>query len=324
MAHSARSSTGTRAVATALMCMAGVTACVDGRERDTEVIAEESRTVIEVSAIYDAAADEHRFLSSADTVPSGWTTFRFTNASPVLHFVFLDHLPGDRTSEDLLAEVSPVFQESMDLVLAGRADEAPAVFAKLPEWFGELVFRGGPGFASPGMETETVLFLEPGNYVLECYVKTADGVFHWNRGMYVDLHVTDELSDSEPPPNPTLQVTVTDTAMSIEGELTPGDHVVAVHFQEMNPDLFGKDLHVARLVGDADVDELITWMDANQIEGLVSTAEDPAPATFLGGVHDMPFGNTAYFTLRLDPGEYIWISELPAASPSFQRVNVAN
>ena len=100
--------------------------------------------VVEVTAVYDAASNQHLFRTSADTVRAGWITFRFINASPVLHFLFLDHLPGDRTSNELLSEVSPIFQEATDLIRAERPDEAMAQFANLPEWFDDLVFRGGP------------------------------------------------------------------------------------------------------------------------------------------------------------------------------------
>ena len=278
--------------------------------------------VIEVTAVYDGATDEHLFRVSADTVPSGWTTIQFTNASPMLHFVFLDHLPGERTGDDLLAEVSPVFQESMDLTLAGRPDEAQAAFARLPEWFGELVFRGGPGFTSPGQANETTLYLEPGNYVLECYVKTADGVFHWGRGMHADLHVTAEESGVPEPEGSTIEVTLTDAGIDIDGPITAGEHLVAVHFREENPGLFGKDVHVARLDPGSSVDEVVAWMDAMAAEGLVSTSEAPAPATFVGGVHDMPLGSTAYFRVHLEAGEYLWLSELPSAAPAFRTVTV--
>jgi len=278
--------------------------------------------VLEVTAIYDGAADQHLFAVSSDTIPSGWTTIRFTNASPMVHFVFLDHLPGERTGADLLAEVSPVFQESMDLTLEGRPEEAQAAFGDLPEWFGALVFRGGPGFTSPGHTTEATLYLEPGNYVLECYVKTADGVFHWGRGMHSDLHVTGDESGRPEPDDPTLEVFLTDSGISIEGPVVAGEHLVAVHFQEENPGLFGKDLHVARLDAGSSVEEVVAWMDAMAPEGLVSTSAAPAPATFIGGVHDMPLGNTAYFTVSLEPGEYVWLSELPSATPAFQTVTV--
>lgn len=311
-----------RFTAIAVLAQAGLLACSGESPPPDAAENPETSPVLEVTAIYDGATDQHLFMVSADTIPSGWTTIRFSNASPMLHFVFLDHLPGDRTGDDLLAEVSPVFQESMDLTLAGRPDEAQAVFGNLPEWFGELVFRGGPGFTSPGQVTEATLYLEPGNYVLECYVKTADGVFHWGRGMHSDLHVTADDSGIPEPTKPTLEVVLTDAGISIDGAVTAGEHLVAVRFQEENPGLFGKDLHVARLSEGGTAEDVVAWMDAMAPEGLVSTSSAPAPATFVGGVHDMPFGNTAYFRVLLEPGNYVWVSELPSATPAYQTVTV--
>jgi len=278
--------------------------------------------VVEVTAVYNAASNQHLFRTSADTVRAGWITFRFINASPVLHFLFLDHLPGDRTSNELLSEVSPIFQEATDLIRAERPDEAMAQFANLPEWFDDLVFRGGPGFTSPGLVSEATLYLEPGNYVLECYIKNADGVYHWNLGMYRDLHVTEEVTEAEPPKNPTLEITVTDSGLAVDGVPTRGEHLVAVHFQQEEPGLIGKDVHVVRLDPETDVDEVVAWLDFNRPDGLVSTADDPAPATFVGGVHEMPLGNTAYFNLTLEPGEYLWISEQPVAESAYRRFTV--
>ena len=40
---------------------------------------------------------------------------------------------------------------------------------------------------------------------------------------------------------------------------------------------------------------------------------EPAPATFVGGVHEMPAGYTAFFTVDLEPGRYAWIAESGAA-----------
>ncbi|MEQ9316078.1 MAG: hypothetical protein RLN72_09500, partial [Henriciella sp.] len=39
----------------------------------------------------------------------------------------------------------------------------------------------------------------------------------------------------------------------------------------------------------------------------------PAPAHFVGGIHDMPEGSTAYFTVELEPGEYGIVAEVPDA-----------
>jgi len=283
----------------------------------------ERSSVIEVTATYDSESGRHLFVTDTDTdtVEAGWTTIRFTNASPMLHFVLLDHLPEGHTSADLRAEISPIFQEAMDLVRAGRPDDAAARFGELPDWYVELTFRGGPGFTSPGRVAETVLYLEPGDYMLECYIKTEDGVFHWGLGMYADLHVLEDVNGAQPPV-PTLQVTLTDSTMVVEGDPVAGEHVVAVHFQQEHPGLLGKDLHVARLDAGIDPSDVVAWMDANQTEGLVSTAARPAPATFLGGAQDMPLGSSAYFRLTLEPGNYLWVSELPLAEASFEPFTV--
>ena len=240
----------------------------------------------------------------------------------MVHFLFLDHLPGERTSKELLSEVSPIFQKAADLIAEGKVEEGNATFSELPQWFSDLVFRGGPGYVSPGQTTEATLFVTPGNYVMECYVKTADGVFHWNLGMYADLRVTNEESNAEPPIGATLKLTTSDQGLEFAGNPTPGEHLVAVHFQQETPTLVAHDVQLVRLEEDSDFEEIVNWLDFMQPTGLISTAESPAPAIFLGGVHEMPMGNVAYFPVTLAPGEYAWISEQPIADAAFIRFSV--
>lgn len=278
--------------------------------------------VVEVRAIYDAENNLHLFETEIETIPSGWTTFRLINASPMVHFLFLDHLPGERTSKELLTEVSPIFQEVSDLIAEGRNEEGNGKFSELPPWFNDIVFRGGPGFVSPGYTAEATLYLTPGNYVMECYVKTAEGVFHWNLGMYKDLLVTNKESKASPPTGATLKLTTTDQGLVLEGNATSGDHLVAVHFQQKTPALIAKDVHLIRLDQGTDLEETLNWLDFMQPTGLISTAEHPAPAIFLGGVHEMPMGNVAYFPVTLTPGDYAWISEQPIAEATYIKFSV--
>ena len=63
---------------------------------------------------------------------------------------------------------------------------------------------------------------------------------------------------------------------------------------------------LARLTEDSDLRELATWMDWRLPNGL----ETPAPVEFLGGTHEMPAGEIAYFRVRLEPGDYAWIAEV--------------
>ncbi len=288
----------------------------------TDQTAKEEPNVVEVSAIYDAENDLHLFQAEADTIAAGWTTFRFINRSPMVHFLFFDLLPEGKNSEDLLSEVSPVFQESSYLIMEGKNEEAMAKFAELPAWFNKIVFWGGAGFVSPGKTTETTLFMKSGNYVMECYIKTEDGTFHWKKGMHRDLHVSSDSTDVRPPSSPTIEITTTDNGLQVEGEPTPGKHLVAVHFNEDNPGLIARDVHVAQINEDSSIKEIATWMDFNNAKGMVSTSENPGPAIFVGGTHELPRGNKAYFTLDLEPGKYAWISEQPVNKTTIQEFTV--
>ncbi len=278
--------------------------------------------LVEVRAIYDAENDRHLFETDTDTLSAGWTTFRLVNASPYVHFIFFNHLPGDRTSEELLSEVSPLFQEASYLIMEGKNEEAMAAFSQLPEWFEDLVFRGGTGYTSPARTAETTLFMAPGNYVMECYVKMPDGTYHWNMGMSKDLHVTADTTSAQAPQSPDIEITVTDEGLQVEGEPETGEQLVAVHFEQENPGMIGNDVHVAKLDESTDAVEVAEWLDFMTAEGLVSTAENPGPATFIGGTHEMPKGNTAYFTVTLDPGSYVWVAEQQIANMAMEEFTV--
>lgn len=251
-------------------------------------------------------------LSGPDEIPSGWTTFRLNNNSGMTHFAVLEKLPEGIGLEEQQAEVAPVFQEGMDLLNAGKFEEALAAFDALPAWFFEVVFLGGPGLIAGGGSAETTVFLEPGTYLLECYVKT-NGRFHsYNPsgvGMMHEITVTGESSRARAP-RPTLQVDISSTdGIQVDGHLRPGRHTVAVNFidQIVHEHFLGHDVHLVRLENDTDMAELNAWMNWTLPDGL----ETAAPAEFLGGVHEMPAGETGYMNVLLTPGRYAWIAEVP-------------
>ncbi len=249
-----------------------------------------------------------------DTVSAGWTTIRFHNQSTVTHFVQMEKLPegiGLREQQD---QVAPVFQEGMDRLNEGRGDDAMAAFGKLPAWFAKVVFTGGPGLTAPGRSSETSVFLEPGTYLLECYVKTAGRFHSYNPTPQTDgmVHQVVVVSGPEPGEMPKADFKVTlssDRGIVIDGQPRPGNQVVEVDFadQKVYENFVGHDLHLARLDDTTDLARLNRWMDWRDKAGL----ETPAPAEFLGGLNDMPEGGKGYIRLTLEPGRYAWISEVP-------------
>lgn len=249
-------------------------------------------------------------LHAPSTIPAGWTTFRLDNQSAVTHFVAIEKLPAGKTLADSEAEVLPIFQAGMDLLIAGDVPAALAKFGELPAWFFNIVFTGGPGLTAPGGSSEVTVHLEPGTYVLECYVKTPGGQFHSYLGMVAQIVVTDDESGAAEP-EPTMELTVRNSGFAFPAEVRPGHHVVAVHFaeQQTNGNFVGNDVHLVRLADDTDLDELSDWMNWTAPAGLAT----PAPARFLGGIEEMPAGRTGYIDLVLRPGRYAWVGEVDDA-----------
>ncbi len=252
-------------------------------------------------------------FEAPDEIPSGWTTLRLNNESGMVHFAVLERLPEGIVLKDQQEQVAPLFQQGMDLLNAGESEAAREKFGELPEWFNQIVFMSGPGLTSAGQTAETSVYLEPGTYLLECYVKT-NGVFHsYNPspsayGMVHELTVTEESSGA-PEPRATLAITLSsERGIEVEGDPTPGQHTVAVHFedQQVHEYFVGHYVHLVRMEHDTDIEELSFWMDWTQPTGL----ETPAPAEFLGGTHEMPADSKAYLAVRFQPGRYAWIAEV--------------
>jgi hypothetical protein len=271
------------------------------------------------ATVVDLVAEDYAF-SAPDQIPSGWTTFRFRNEGEEPHFVLVTRLPAGFTIEQYETELSVEFNRAWVAVRDGELgqDEAMArLFEALPEWFGGLEFLGGPGLVSPGRASETTLKLEPGNYVLECYMKTQEGEFHYMEGMIRPLRVT-EASSQTTPPDAGVRITLSNFEMEIDGDLTPGRHVVEVHIQENPEQGFGHNVHVARMAPGSDPGEVVQWMNAFDLAGL----SPPGPATFIGGVQMMPAGHTAYVTLDLAPGRYLFVSEYTGHQGVLREVTV--
>jgi len=263
-------------------------------------------TVVATALSFDAPSE----------IPAGWTTIRFSNQSPMTHFVLVEHLPEGQGVASQQEQVAPIFQQGMDALARGDAEGAAARFGEVPPWFGEIVFDGGPGLTGPGRISSATIFLEPGTYLLECYVKTG-GIFHsFNPdpaayGMVHEFTVTADTTDV-PEPTASLHVEISsEQGIQVDGQPLVGEQTVSVHFgdQTVHENFVGHDVHVVRLSPDADLQALEKWMDWTAPGGL----EIPAPAEFIGGLNEMPAGSTGYFTVRLEPGRYALVSEVPGA-----------
>jgi hypothetical protein len=199
----------------------------------------------------------------------------------------------------------------MKLINDGKPEAGFAEFGKLPEWYNKIESFGGSAMISPGHTSETSIKLEPGYYILECYVKTSEGVFHSTMGMTKALVVSDQESG-----NAALKADIAIDISSTEGiefnnDISSGTHTFSVFFKDqiVYENFVGHDVNLVKLDEKADLKALEQWMNWADPKGLIEPAPDGI--TFLGGVNDMAAGNKGYFTVNLEPGKYALVSEVP-------------
>jgi len=250
-------------------------------------------------------------FEAPDEIPSGWVTLRMKNESPMTHFGLLERMPEGYGIKQHQEELVPVAQKAIDLLMKGDQEGAGAAMQEFPSWLQELVYLGGPGLAAGGQTAQSTVYLTPGTYVMECYVKT-DGIMHiynpvpGEHGMAHQFTVTSEASvGSEPTATADVYLS-TEKGIEAPEVLPPGKQTIAVHFIDQNGEFLGHDLHIARLSEDTDLEQLDDWMDVGRPGGL----QTPAPVAFLGGINEMAGGRKGYFTVSLEPGRYALISEL--------------
>jgi len=202
----------------------------------------------------------------------------------------------------------------MKLIMEGKTEEGYAEFAKLPEWFSEVVFVGGSGLLSPNQIGETTLNLKPGKYIIECYVKMSNGVFHTSMGMTKDI-VVSNIDSGNNALTSDIDISISSTdGIVFNDSISSGKHIFSVLYKDqiVHENFVGHDINLVKLDENANLEELENWMNWADPKGLIEPA--PNTVTFIGGVNDMPAGSKGYFTAKLESGKYALISEVPNAS----------
>lgn len=225
----------------------------------------------------------------------------------------MEKYPANKSIDDGRIEVFPVFQNGMDLINEGKLEEALKEFGNLPEWYSEIIFSGGSGLVSPKESAITTLKMQPGYYVMECYVKMDNGKFHSVMGMSKSIVVTNTKSgNSEPSENFSISISSSNGITYDETKLPlKGARSFSVNFvdQIVHENFVGHDINLVKYEDGIDLRVLEKWMNWADSKGLISPA--PEGITFLGGVNDMPAGSIGYFQVNLEPGNYALISEVP-------------
>ena len=246
--------------------------------------------------VVDVAASEHAFRAP-DTILAGLTTFRLsqegrvrdgTHLSPAarqalgshagdetygLHMLWLVRLDSGRTAAELFA--------------AAQADSAISGTHMI----------GGPGFVFPPRTTNATMVLEPGNYVLVCYVGSAREDrrrYHLLKGMLRPLTVVPSPGSTSVVPEPDVVVTMDSANVTtLSGPVTKAGSW-RVLFRNQSPR--SVEVGIRRVHDGHTVAEAQAW---RRRDGTPPVSEP------WGGVVGLRSGSSMLSTVDFIPGTYI-------------------
>lgn len=272
----------------------------------------ESEPKVKTSGMVNILTRGMEFISK-DTLDSGWNTLTYSNESHEVHFILLDLYPTGKTAVNTKNDILPPFEEGMKHIMDGDMDNAVLAFGKLPGWFQNVRYMGGTGLISPENTAKSTVYLEPGLYIMECYVKMMDGTWHTSHGMYKQIIVTENKTLLQPP-KATAQINISSTkGIVLKDSVSSGKQIFQVQFEDQTvyEHFLGHDINLVRYDDTASLPDLLEWLNWMNPKGLRSPA--PKGFTFLGGMNNLPGGAIGYFEADLSPGNYILISEVPDA-----------
>ncbi|HEU4721914.1 MAG TPA: hypothetical protein VFS59_11175 [Gemmatimonadaceae bacterium] len=243
-------------------------------------------TFVSTSSLRDASADialkvpvitvhaKEFAFDIPKSIPAGPTTFRLVNDGKEFHHLSIIKLEQGKTIAD--------FGEAMK---AGK----PA------EW---TVGYGGPNAAVPGQTIAATIDMEPGNYVVVCFIPSpGEKAPHAAKGMIAPLTVTaggvtQAGAVTEPDPKPDLHLVMKEYGYVFSKPVTAGKHTIHV----MNEGAQDHEAVMLKMAPGKRITDFNAWVMADM--------QGPPPATTIDGMAGMAPGRTAIFTADFTPGTY--------------------
>lgn len=224
-------------------------------------------------------AYDYRFESPA-SVSAGVITFRMVNAGKEIHHLWIVKLTDKKTPGDF-----------------NKAMKAWGSALKMPEW---AIDVGGPNSASPGTTAEGTITLDPGTYMLVCWVPSPDGMLHVMKGMVKPLTITarpvGQVAAAEPAAD--IDMMLDDYTFELSKPITPGRHVIKVENRAPQT----HEVVIARLNPGQTAAQALVWINAGQM--------GPGPV-LLGGASGIAKGRHMFIAVDFPPGHYALFCFIP-------------
>jgi hypothetical protein len=213
-----------------------------------------------------------------DRVEAGLVTVSLTNQGQEPHHAQLARLPEGMAPEELMA----LFQE----------DALAAIQS--------LTYVGGPGLVDPGLSSQVVLDLTPGQYMVLSFWTDAEGVPNLARGMAMPFQAVAGAQADLPAPKADGTVKLLDFAFVLPSPIAAGRQT----WQVVNE---GQEIHeimLMKLAEGATLDDAMAFLHAPRGE---------PPYANVGGFQAISPGETGWLQLDLEPGNYVALCYVPGA-----------
>lgn len=211
-----------------------------------------------------------------ESIPAGLITINFQNIGKEWHHAQLARLNDGVTMEQL--------DEAM------KKDSNAAL--------GMVNLVGGVGALDPNGSGSVTLKLQEGQYLLLCFIPSADGVPHLAKGMIRPLTVKGAgVTAAEPKADVT--VNMADFHFTMPAEVKAGKQVWKVINDGPQP----HEIALVRLAEGKTLDDIYAWY---------AKPEGPQPFNMVGGMQGMNAGvPAAFINLDLQPGNYVAVCDIP-------------
>lgn len=211
-----------------------------------------------------------------DSIPAGLTSVHIVNKGMDFHHVQLVRLTDGKTAEDFTTAVKTTPFD-------------PLGPAAAPAW---VRFIGGPNGAISGESATAVMNLEPGAYLLLCFIPDSKGVAHVALGMTKALKVTGAADSKAPEPTPAFNITAMDFSLTLDKPITAGIQTIRFTNAGMQP----HEVLVVQLPPDKTIKDFAAAFEPGH--------SGPPPGKPISGVTGVDKGGHVFFTAKFDPGHY--------------------
>lgn len=229
--------------------------------------------------VVNVKAYDYRF-EAPTSIRAGTTTFRMQNLGKEPHHLWIVRLTEGKTPAD--------FKKAM---------EAWGSALKMPKW---AIDVGGPNSAGANETAEGTMTLEPGKYMLVCWVPSPDGMLHVMKGMVKDLTVTGPtVAAAEPKADVTM--VMDDYSFELSNPIKAGRRTIRFENRAEQ----AHEAVIARMLPEKTMAQAVTWLNAGQA--------GPAPMELLGGASGLAKGRHMFITADFQPGRYALLCFIPDA-----------